>query len=45
MIFGTRPVGSYTCRVIQADGYDVYPIIEDFTGNLLCGDLFLVSFP
>lgn len=39
------PTGDYTIRVLQLDGYVLYPTDETFTGTLGCGQTLTTTFP
>lgn len=40
-----QPVGFYTIRVLQLNGYVVTPTDQTYTGNLVCGGSLLTTFP
>lgn len=41
----TYACGSYTVRVLQLEGYVLYPTEKTFKGSLVCGGKATISFP
>jgi hypothetical protein len=39
------PTGNYSIRVLQLEGYLIYPTDKTYTGNVVCGGNLVINFP